>query len=384
MVDNDHTSERTDAVESNKGTTRTERDHDGQDEGSSVVSRRKVLASTGAVVGTGLFTQSAAAADWCSPDTSWDFSKKHHGEINTRCRYRFKSSFSNLLEEKDPDQKGYEKTYIGFPGHPDNGDPDVDGIRSLHIHVHGFNTSHSGARDGFSQNADAMGMYGARDELDWLFGFTWDADLGTPPQWKPAKTIARSNGARLARYIKAVKDHSPNMHIFLSAHSLGSQVLMEAVRYLKDELYAWNSIDGVFFMGAAIPNVCLAWEENAAWEQYNYLTDGYETIKGYGRDLYYVLKNPWEMGPRRVVNLISNNDDVLRHAYPWGEWVSPKEGETRPLGLDGFNREIEGYDYWCDQIDASQFVSGHTDYTGNREVWQALKRRKTEIIRKNS
>ncbi|HYG00006.1 MAG TPA: alpha/beta hydrolase [Candidatus Saccharimonadales bacterium] len=91
-----------------------------------------------------------------------------------------------------------------------------------------------------------------------LIGFSWDSDTQIDKDghgWNIAKLIAKQNGKNLANFITNYKNDCPNAEVRILAHSLGSRVVVEAIRNLDGNLQ-WNQqqqkLLSVDLLGAAI------------------------------------------------------------------------------------------------------------------------------------
>ena len=137
---------------------------------------------------------------------------------------------------------------------------DMGCVSELTVHVHGFNNTAQDALNNFQEANDdlrAAGYGGA------LAGFTWDSDA--PSLWNPtdwggfgtAQDIAQQNGYALAQFALNYKTWCPNGVLRLTCHSLGAQVIFNALRILNRDSY-WKDggylFDSVHLLGAAQDN----------------------------------------------------------------------------------------------------------------------------------
>ena len=91
-----------------------------------------------------------------------------------------------------------------------------------------------------------------------LIGYSWDSDTQIDKDghgWNIAKLISKHNGKNLANFITNYKNDCPNSEVRILAHSLGSRVVVEAIRNLDGNLQ-WNhqqqKLLSVDLLGAAI------------------------------------------------------------------------------------------------------------------------------------
>lgn len=116
------------------------------------------------------------------------------------------------------------------------------------------------------------------------------------------QTIAKKNGRNLASFIEDFKSISPKTKIRLLGHSLGSQVILSAVKRLSKKNKNYGIIESVHFFGASI-------------------TADVPSSEKYGPLLQKIIK-------KKIVNYYSPTDEVLF-------WAHNANFVSGPLGLHG-------------------------------------------------
>ncbi len=114
--------------------------------------------------------------------------------------------------------------------------------------------------------------------------------------------IAEQNGANLAQFILYFKKKNPKTKIRLIGHSLGSQVILSAIRKLASNKNTKNIIESVHFFGASIAD------------------DSIHPTK-YGKLIQKIVH-------KKIKNYYCHEDKVLKEAEKW-------KTVKLPLGLYG-------------------------------------------------
>jgi pimeloyl-ACP methyl ester carboxylesterase len=151
-----------------------------------------------------------------------------------------------------------------------------------------------------------------------LIGLSWDSDK----DWDPAKSKAKEDGLKLARFISEYKDTcmrdlNKDVAIRLLGHSLGSRVILSALQGLHEDP-SWNNdtnnfkVASVHLMGAAVDY----WEVSK-----DSMGPGNDPIK-------FAYGNAIEAEVTRFYNLFDPKDNILEFVYPSFE-------ENRALGEKG-------------------------------------------------
>jgi len=86
--------------------------------------------------------------------------------------------------------------------------------------------------------------------------FYWDSTTAiNPSSWDIAKSIAKQNGPKLAKFLSDFKTNCPNCNMRIIAHSLGAKVVESALINLNNnETWKKNSaynITSIHLIGAA-------------------------------------------------------------------------------------------------------------------------------------
>jgi hypothetical protein len=143
-----------------------------------------------------------------------------------------------------------------------------------------------------------------------VVGFNWDSNTAINPSgWDIAKSIAKQNGPKLAKFLSDFKTNCPNHNIRIIAHSLGAKVVESAIINLNNnETWQNNSvynITSIHFIGAAI-------SDRATSKNTQFGTAIENTVNN-----FYNLYNP--------------KDNVLQGLYV-------KTENENPLGLFGLKK----------------------------------------------
>lgn len=236
-----------------------------------------------------------------------------------------------------------------------------------------------------------------------LVGFSWDSDTQIDKDghgWNIAKLIAKHNGKNLANFITNYKNDCPNSEVRILAHSLGSRVVVEAIRNLDGSLQ-WNQqqqkLLSVDLLGAAIDDEEVSTNPNDRNDdKYQPRADAYDpTIKStYGDAI--------ERQVTQFHNWYNPEDDVLEPEpdcismgffcqpiyYPKyeGDWALGSNGSqstiTEPINYNETNIENEiafekdsNAENGCDLIDPDTLActiyrvgDNHFGYIGFRDT----------------
>jgi esterase/lipase superfamily enzyme len=116
------------------------------------------------------------------------------------------------------------------------------------VYVHGWSESRESAIDKFNIVKVALSDNNYRQSV---VGFHWTSNV----QWYYAKVYADLSGERLAEFIRDFKIACEDTRLRLIAHSLGAQVILNALDYLRNDS-VWNNkgyaISSVHLLGAAV------------------------------------------------------------------------------------------------------------------------------------
>ena len=134
-----------------------------------------------------------------------------------------------------------------------NGIP-CSNINELAIYIHGVWTRQITAKEQIDRTNLSLNANGYNIPV---VGFSWDSNtVINPTGWDIAKSIAKQNGPKLAKFLSDFKANCPNCNIRIIAHSLGAKVVESAVITLNNnETWKNNSeynITSIHLIGAAI------------------------------------------------------------------------------------------------------------------------------------
>jgi hypothetical protein len=139
----------------------------------------------------------------------------------------------------------------GVPGL--NGNP-CSNINELAIYIHGVWARQITAKEQIDRAK--LSLNANRYDIP-IVGFSWDSNTAINPSgWNIAKSIAKQNGPKLAKFLSDFKTNYPNCNIRIMAHSLGAKVVESALISLNNnEIWKNNSeynISSIHLIGAAI------------------------------------------------------------------------------------------------------------------------------------
>jgi pimeloyl-ACP methyl ester carboxylesterase len=131
---------------------------------------------------------------------------------------------------------------------------DVPGLQvgqcgdEVSIYIHGWLESRESAIDKFNIVKDALGDNGYGEPV---VGFHWTSNV----YWYYAKVYADLSGERLSEFIRDLKIACEDTQLRLIGHSLGAQVILNALDHLRNDSL-WNNrgyaISSVHLLGAAV------------------------------------------------------------------------------------------------------------------------------------
>jgi hypothetical protein len=131
---------------------------------------------------------------------------------------------------------------------------DVPGLQvgqcrdEVSVYVHGWSESRESAIDKFNIVKVALGDNNYREPV---VGFHWTSNVN----WYYAKVYADLSGERLAEFIRDLKIACEDIQLRLIGHSLGAQVILNALDHLRNDSL-WNNrgytISSVHLLGAAV------------------------------------------------------------------------------------------------------------------------------------
>ena len=185
-------------------------------------------------------------------------------------------------------------------------DHTLAGSGEIAIMVHGMRNDNAGAVDKIVLARDRLHELGYAHPV---VGFSYDSNVvGAHLAGRArhalavATRIAKKNGRHLGRFIEDFAESSPGTGIRLLGHSLGSQVILSAARYLARGGRNEGAVRSVHLFGASV-------------------TAGMLAPDRYGRPLQRVVDGG-------VVNCYAPSDEVLGWAHRQGHIDGP-------LGLHG-------------------------------------------------
>jgi hypothetical protein len=188
-----------------------------------------------------------------------------------------------------------------------NGNP-ISTNKEIAIYIHGVWTTEIAAKEQIDRTKLSLNANGYDIPV---IGFSWDSNTTINPSgWNIAKSIAKQNGPKLAKFLLDFKTKCPNCKIRIIAHSLGAKVVESALINLNNtQTWKNNSaynITSIHFIGAAISDRAVS--KNT---QFGTAIDNLV-------DNFYNLYNP--------------KDNLLQGLYV-------KTENENPIGLLGLNKD---------------------------------------------
>ncbi len=179
--------------------------------------------------------------------------------------------------------------------------------KEIVIMIHGLRNDKASANQKFFIAKKRLGQLGYAYPV---IGYSYDSNTKGAHLRKSAlkairvgQKIAKQNGNNLSKFIVDFKKKNPNSKIRLIGHSLGTEVILSAIKKLGTNSKNNDMVESVYFFGSSIQSDLLS-------------------IKKDGKFLQRVVR-------ARVKNYYSPHDEVLKQSYQDG-WVK------NPLGYFGY------------------------------------------------
>ena len=173
--------------------------------------------------------------------------------------------------------------------------------KEIVIMIHGLRNDKAGAIQKF------MIVKKRLKQLGYVYpviGFSYDSNTKGAHLKKSAlnalhvgQKIAKENGYNLSKFIIDFKKKNPNTKIRLIGHSLGTEVILSAIKKLAYSSKNQGIVESVYFFGSSLPNDIFG-------------------IKQYGKLLQKIVQN-------RVKNYYSPIDEVLKQSHKNGSVKNP-------------------------------------------------------------
>lgn len=130
------------------------------------------------------------------------------------------------------------------------------GVGELTIMMHGLRNDRAGALNKFVIARRRLRQLGYRHPV---VGYSYDSNTRGAHLARSAlkalrvgQKIARKNGRNLSRFVSDFKRSSPGTKIRLMGHSLGSQVILHAVKSLAGDPENRSAIEAVYLFGGSV------------------------------------------------------------------------------------------------------------------------------------
>ena len=181
----------------------------------------------------------------------------------------------------------------------------LSGKKELVIMIHGLRNDKAGAIQKFMIAQKRLKQLGY---VYPVIGYSYDSNTKGANMKKSAlkalrvgQKIAKENGYHLSKFIIDFKKKNPNTKIRLIGHSLGTEVILSAIKKLASNTKNQGIVESVYFFASSLPSDILG-------------------VKKYGK-LKKIVRN-------RVKNFYSPTDEVLKQSH--------KDGSVKcPLGYLG-------------------------------------------------
>ena len=276
-----------------------------ESDGGRLVTRRRVLAGGGGVLGLlgggAWYVQRGLQGDdgdYEAPD--------QYPILSTRGVFDADGAVRSNAEGDSPRREGDWSVV----------DADAD---ALVVYVHGLNAPEAEALNQAYTTRTALRDVGVRHPV---VGFSWDSDR----EWAPAKRTAAANGPALAAWVAewAAEDGRP---VHVVGHSLGARVICECLRALAEDGVT-DALASVSLLGGAIPR------------------DSVETGAQYGDAI--ATATP------QFANFHSGKDNVLG-------WIYRASDGTNAVGHGGIG-DPDRAPATYEDVDVTDRVSDHYSY----------------------
>ena len=143
--------------------------------------------------------------------------------LSTRNQFNLETGQLTLSHNID----GYESYDV--PGL--NGNP-CSNNNELSVYIHGVWTGQIAAKEQIDRTKLSLNANGYDIPV---IGFSWDSNTTINPSgWNIAKSIAKQNGPKLAKFLLDFKTKCPNCKIRIIAHSLGAKIVESALISLNN------------------------------------------------------------------------------------------------------------------------------------------------------
>ena len=177
--------------------------------------------------------------------------------------------------------------------------------------IHGLRNDKVGAQQKFLIAKKRLKQLGYQYPV---IGYSYDSNTKgaylkkfAPKALRVGRKIAKQNGYNLSKFITDFKKKSPKTKIRLIGHSLGTEVIMSAIKQLSSNPRHCNIVESVHFFGSSIPNALIS-------------------SKKYEKFFQKIVRS-------RVKNYYSPLDEVLRESHQDG-WIK------NPIGCFGATNKI--------------------------------------------
>jgi Alpha/beta hydrolase of unknown function (DUF900) len=210
--------------------------------------------------------------------------------------------------------------------------------KEIVIYIHGIWADETFANEQVNRTATSLESNNYSIPLT---SFSWDSNTPFSEEgWKDAKTIATSNGPKLAQFILDFKSKCKESNIRLIAHSLGANVVNSTVVSLSNNPNTDFNITSVHLLGAAIGRGEIA--GNATFGK------AIEKVV----DKFYNLRSPEDNMLEYIYRYIENEDALgllgIQHSLPLPRDYNERQVDTEipPIQDADGNSKLDCFDYF--------------------------------------
>jgi Alpha/beta hydrolase of unknown function (DUF900) len=210
--------------------------------------------------------------------------------------------------------------------------------KEIVIYIHGDWADEASANE--QVNRTAMSLKSNNYTIP-LISFSWDSNTPFSEEgWKDAKTIAASNGPKLAQFMLDFKNKCKESNIRLIAHSLGAAVVNSTVVSLSNNPNTDFNITSVHLLGAAIDSGEIA--SNATFGK------AIEKVV----DKFYNLRSPEDNMLEYIYRHIENADALglhgIQHSLPLPRDYNERQvdSEIPPIQDADGNSKLDCFDFF--------------------------------------
>ena len=254
--------------------------------------------------------------------------------------------FDRATGEPIPEHNSTDYLYYDNIGHRTNDSLQNEFMcpseKEIAIYIHGAWTDEISANE--QVNRTSMSLQVNNNTIP-LIGFSWDSNTPFSEEgWKNAKTIAASNGPKLAQFILDFKNKCEDSDIRLIAHSLGASVVNSTLVSLSNNQGMNTNSDfnitSVHLLGAAIDRGELAANTTFGKAIEQVVDNFYNLRNAEDNMLEYIYRN---VEDKDALGLLG-----IQHSLPIpGDYIERQvDTEIPPIQDADGNSKLDCFDYF--------------------------------------